>query len=93
MVNRNWLMECYQQKRRVPLRNYLVGDSIVSVDHQFDDEDEEILCSQPQDHAPAESSKGQDNYYYYCCGSNENQSFDANLFYYFRTARFVKSTC
>lgn len=57
-------MECYKQKRRVPLRNYLVGDSIVSIDHQFDDEDEEILCSQPQHPTPqdarAESSKGSD---------------------------------
>lgn len=57
-------MECYKQKRRVPLRHYLVGDSIVSIDHQFDDEDEEILCSQPQNPTPAdsrpESSKGLD---------------------------------
>lgn len=54
VVNRNWLMECYKQKRRVPLRNYLVGQSIVSVEHQFDDEDEEVLSSQPQCPTPAE---------------------------------------
>lgn len=48
-------MECYKQQRRVPLRNHLVGQSIVSIDHQMDDEDEEILCSQPQYPTPAES--------------------------------------
>lgn len=55
-------MECYKQKRRVPLRNYLVGQSIVSVDHQFDEEDDEILSSQPQHPIPveprAETSRG-----------------------------------
>lgn len=58
VVNSYWLMACYEQHRRVPLRNYLVGDSIVSIDHQFNEEDEEIFSSQPYHPAPAESSKG-----------------------------------
>lgn len=28
VVNRDWLMACYEQKKRVPQREYLVGDSI-----------------------------------------------------------------
>lgn len=47
MVNKNWLLDCHKFQKRMPLRHYLVGDSIVSVDHQVDDEDDEILSSQP----------------------------------------------
>lgn len=70
VVKNTWLLECYEKKRRVPLRNHLVGQSIVSVDHQFEDEDEEILCSQPHNPIPAEMSKG--CAYHYC---KEKQSF------------------
>lgn len=62
MVNKNWLLECYRRQKRVSLRSYLVGDSILSVDHQIDeDEDDEILSSQPAvSMVPAEMNKGTD---------------------------------
>lgn len=62
MVNKNWLLECYRRQKRVSLRSYLVGDSILSVDHQIDeDEDDEILSSQPAaSMVPAELNKGTD---------------------------------
>lgn len=44
VVNRHWLLECYKLQRRIPLRNYLVGESIAPVE---EDEDDEILSSQP----------------------------------------------
>ncbi|XP_055297166.1 DNA topoisomerase 2-binding protein 1-A [Sitodiplosis mosellana] len=44
VVNKNWLLDCYKSKKRMALRNYLVGDSIAPVDDI--DDDEEVLCSQ-----------------------------------------------
>lgn len=44
MVNKNWLLDCYKLKKRLSLRNYLVGDSIAPIDDI--DEDDEVLCSQ-----------------------------------------------
>lgn len=60
MVNKNWLLDCHKAQRRIPLRNYLVGDSIVAVDHQMEDEeDDEVLSSQvPSDMGATDSNKG-----------------------------------
>lgn len=44
VVNRNWIMECYTRQRRVPMKEFLVGDSIGPVDDI--DEDEEVVSSQ-----------------------------------------------
>lgn len=32
VVNKHWLIECYLKKKRVPLNNFLVGDSIITID-------------------------------------------------------------
>lgn len=45
-------------KKRVSLGNYLVGESIVSVDHQMDSEDEEIVSSQAAGLASRDSPIG-----------------------------------
>lgn len=45
VVNRHWLMDCHKRQKRLSLKNYLVGDSIVPVDDVSDDE--EIFNSQP----------------------------------------------
>lgn len=45
MVNKKWLLDCYEAKKRLPLRTFLVGDAIAPLD-DVDNEDEEILCSQ-----------------------------------------------
>lgn len=44
VVNKNWLLDCYKARKRIALRNYLVGDSIAPVDDI--DDDDEVLCSQ-----------------------------------------------
>lgn len=38
-------MECYKRKRRIQMKEFLVGDSIAPID-DIDDEDEEVVSSQ-----------------------------------------------
>lgn len=63
-MNRDWLLDCYEREKRLPMKNYLVGDSIVPMDDVSDDE--EIFCSQPvseevnarKRHQPNKSNEG-----------------------------------
>lgn len=55
VVNKNWLIACHEQQKRIPLRNYLVGDAISPID-DIDDEDEEILSSQSVLHGETRDS-------------------------------------
>lgn len=53
VVNREWLLECYRRKIRIPFKNYLVGDSIQPVD-DIDEpdmitEDEILQVEQPDE--------------------------------------------
>lgn len=48
VVNRHWLMDCHKYQRRLPLKNYLVGDSIAPINDVSEDDDE-ILNSQQVD--------------------------------------------
>lgn len=45
IVNKDWLLDCYKQARRLSLKNYLVGDSILPMDDI--EEYDEIFNSQP----------------------------------------------
>lgn len=63
-MNRDWLLDCYEREKRLPMKNYLVGDSIVPMDDVSDDE--EIFSSQPvseevnarKRHQPNKSNEG-----------------------------------
>lgn len=44
VVTRAWLLECYNRQKRVPIKDYLVGDSIAPIDDI--DDDDEIVSSQ-----------------------------------------------
>lgn len=36
VVNREWLLKCYEMEKRLPLRKYLIGDAIVPVDDIYE---------------------------------------------------------
>ena len=85
VVNKNWLLDCYKAKKRLALRNYLVGDSIAPVD-DIEDDDDEVLCSQsvmlPE--SARDSMKGNDSdnfqsFNRFCVKYMTIPSFDCSL--------------
>lgn len=69
-MNRDWLIDCHKFRKRLPLKNYLVGDSIVPINDVWDDD--EILNSQQIDEQvnlrkknhPSKSNDGKTFYSY-----------------------------
>lgn len=56
-MSKNWLLDCHKLQKRVPLRNYLVGDAISPID-DVEDDDEEVLSSQSVVHADPRDLRG-----------------------------------
>lgn len=48
VVNHHWLMDCHKYRKRLPLKNYLVGDSIAPI-NDISEDDDEISNSQQVD--------------------------------------------
>lgn len=67
-MNGEWLMKCYEMKKRVPLRQYLIGDAIVPADEIYEMGEED---GAPALDPPATTSNGNQK-------TNSSNSFNFN---------------
>lgn len=59
VVSKEWLLACYEQKKRVAMRNYLEGESVAPADdvtEETNESDAVIECLEPAEAAASTTS-------------------------------------
>lgn len=68
-MSRDWALECYRLKKRVPLRKFLIGNSVAPAD-DISDEPTELDISMShteEDLAPIATTSSNSSIGFFCC--------------------------